>query len=214
MTIFQSSRHIADTIIRNCTGNTLLLLSGGSSAKVAVKALQLLPQETLNNMTVSLSDERFVDTSSPDSNWNLLESFGLNDISVKKLTVLKTQPSSRETTTADFTQALASAQSEADCIVAILGIGTDNHTAGILPNSVAAHSSSPIVIDYETDSFERITITPTFFENIDYAYLYAEGPDKKPAVELLNSELDPIAYPAQLLKKTKSWEVLYNEEAL
>jgi 6-phosphogluconolactonase/glucosamine-6-phosphate isomerase/deaminase len=214
MTIFQSSRHIADTITKNCTGPTLLLLSGGSSAKIAVKALQLLTPEVLNNITVSLSDERYVDATNPNSNWNLLESLGLNVISVKKLPVLKTPLETREATATSFSQALAAAQAESQFTVTILGIGTDNHTAGILPNTVAAHSTEPIVTHYETDAFERITITPAFFNSIDYAFLYAEGTDKKTAVELLNSELDPISYPSQLIKRTKSYEVLYNEEAL
>jgi 6-phosphogluconolactonase/glucosamine-6-phosphate isomerase/deaminase len=214
MTIFQSSRHIADTITKNCTGPTLLLLSGGSSAKIAVKVLQLMPPEILNNITVTLSDERYVDTTSPNSNWNLLEGLGLSAISVKKLPVLRTPLESREATAVAFSQALADAQTESQFTVTILGIGTDNHTAGILPNTAAAHSTEPIVTNYATDAFERISITPAFFESIDYAFLYAEGSDKRTAVELLNSELDPISYPSQLIKRTKSYEVLYNEEAL
>lgn len=214
MTTFQSARRIADCIMENCSGKTLVLLSGSSSSKIGIKALQLLPQEILDEITVTLVDERFVAFDSPDSNWNTLLGLGLKDIAVQKIAVLGQNNDTREQVSADFLQALSTAQSEAQYTVAVFGIGTDNHIAGILPNSEAAKTHDQIVTNYATDSFERITITPPFFETIDFAFLYAEGAGKATAIQLLSSNLDSVGYPAQLLKNTKNWEILYNEEAL
>jgi 6-phosphogluconolactonase/glucosamine-6-phosphate isomerase/deaminase len=214
MTTFQCSQHIANSIIKNCTGKTLLLLSGGSSAKVGIKVLQLLPQEILQKVTVALCDERFVAFDSPDSNWNLLTTLGINEIDVKKIAVLPRDSEDRQRVALDYSEALKTELTNSQHVVAILGLGVDNHTAGILPNTEASHTTNLLTFDYATDNFERITITPAFFTNIDFAFLYTEGAEKKSAVELLNNDLDPVAYPSQLIKNTKSWEVLYNEEAL
>ena len=214
MTTYQSARQIADCIIENCSGKTIVLLSGGSSAKVGIKVLQLLPQEVLDEITVSLTDERFVPFDSDDSNWKLLSSLGLNEIAVQKIAVLGQNSDTREQVSADFLKALTDAHAEAQFVVAIFGIGSDNHIAGILPGTEAAKTNDRIVADYATDKFERITITPPFFSAIDFAFLYAEGAEKASAVQLLQSSLDPINYPAQLLKETNHWEILYNKEAL
>ncbi len=214
MTIQENSQLIADFIVENCQGRTLLLVSGGSSAKVGIKVLQLLPINLLNSMSITLTDERFVPFESPDSNWNLLLELGLNDIDAKKIAILNPDSNDRNKVSADYCFALTKELSDVQNVVAVFGIGTDNHIAGILPNSAASNTLDTLVTDYSTDNFERITITPAFFEKIDYAFIYAEGAAKQPAVSLIGDDLSTSAYPDQLIKKTKHWEVLYNKEAL
>lgn len=213
MTIFQSARHIADYLNRNATQKTIVLLSGGSSAKVGVKALELLTPEALANITVSQADERFVPLDSPDSNANSLQSLGLGAIQAPFSPIISSGEHSRQEAAQAFNATLQSWVDEGAQFVAILGLGTDNHTAGILPNTDAAHDNTLLALDYATDAFERITIGPAFFSNITYTFLYAEGQEKASAVSLLAGELDTRQYPAQLIKKTGGYEVLYNEEA-
>lgn len=213
MTIFQSAQHIADYLSANATQKTIILLSGGSSAKVGVKALELLSPEILPSIVISQADERYVPLDSSDLNANLLRSLGLSSVQAPFQPIVADGRQSRDEAALAFSGTLQGWVDKGAQFVAILGLGTDNHTAGILPNTTAAHDNSQLVVSYATDAFERITIGPAFFSNISYAFLYAEGTEKASAVSLLAGELDTRQYPAQLIKKTGGYEVLYNEEA-
>lgn len=213
MTIFQSARHIADYLNANANKKTIVLLSGGSSAAVGVKALELVTPEALANITISQADERYVPLDSDDLNANILVRIGLNELHTAFVPIITDSQVSRDEAAQAFNATLQNWVQEDAQFVAILGLGTDNHTAGILPNTDASHDTSQLVVSYATDAFERITIGPAFFDNINYAFVYAEGLEKASAVSLLVGELDARQYPSQLIKKTGGYEVLYNEEA-
>lgn len=208
----EAAKIIASQIELIASNKILVLLSGGSSAAVGVAALALVDQNILPNISVMLADERYVSYGSTESNATLLKQLGIATICQNFTEVLSSDNLSRLEVTASFTNNLKLACQNNDTIVAVYGVGYDNHIAGILPNSNAANSLADYACDYVSDQFERITISPKFFNNIDVAYIYAEGSQKAQAVQTIEQDHDVINFPSQLIKKAKKWQLLYNKE--
>jgi 6-phosphogluconolactonase/glucosamine-6-phosphate isomerase/deaminase len=209
-----AAQTIAGLLAEIAQEKTIILLSGGSSAAIGVNALKFLGADLQHNITVLLADERYVDYDSEDSNANLLKKYGLSQNCGQFIEVLSADGLSRQDTAQQFWQNLAAVMKDNKHIVAVLGVGPDNHTAGILPNTDAAKSISDGVIEYATDMFERITIAPNFFKNIDYAFVYAEGTDKEAAIQAIEQDFDVVSHPSQLVKKAKNWQLLFNKEKI
>lgn len=205
---------VADSIDRAASEPTLVLLSGGSSAVVGAGALSKLDPAKYHNITVMLADERFVQYNSADSNAYLLKSLKITDYCSKFIETLDKNNSDANDVTETFRQNLTRLVAQANSVIAVFGIGADNHIAGILPNTVAATSSDEFALYYETPKFKRITISPNVFSKIDTAFLYAEGAEKEAAIMALDVDHDSVTYPSQLIKQSKQWQVMYNKENL
>lgn len=186
----------------------LWLLSGGSVAKVAVECSSKLRGADLSRLTVSLADERLGPVGHPDSNWKqLIEAgFSLPGATLHPLLVGR-----------DIRQAIASAKdffnktlSLPAYKIALLGMGADGHTAGILPGSPAIKSDEAVVA-YRAGDFERLTLGLSAISNLDEAFLYAKGPDKAGQLaDLAAKDIDPRSQPAQIIKRLPNWWV-YND---
>lgn len=198
----------------------LFLASGGSTASIAVETCEALrkefpsPNDTLSELfTVSLVDERFGPPGHSDSNWQRLRDSGFTADYCKTMPVLRKGGSSEESmekTVArfiTFLQEAARANAEGNLFVAALfGIGSDGHTAGILPESQASlmgTAGEEYATGYASTPFARITITPQFFPFIDLAVAYASGKEKKDALDGLQQDKSAREQPAQLLKLAK-----------
>ena len=205
---------VASALRDNGDRKILYLLSGGSSAVIGVKALSGLDEQVRNNITVALVDERFVSYDSTDSNAKLLKDIGILNYTPNFIEVLEAESSSDRAMTAyNYQQKLLQAQKKSEIIIAILGIGSDNHTAGILPG-INIDNNNEIIVNYSSDKFERISISPSFFGSIDLLYAYVEGEEKEAAIDKFSEVLDPVDYPSQLIKKAKQYEILYNKEKI
>jgi len=207
-----AAQTIAATLADFAQEKTMVLLSGGSSAQVGVESLRRLAAEARANCTVLLADERYVPYDTADSNAKLLKDLGVMNCANQFIETVQPSALDRRATAELFEQNLQSAMDSNNHIVAVLGVGPDNHTAGILPNTEAATSQAALVVDYQTELFERISIAPAFFENIDYAYVYAAGHDKLLAVAAIEEQHDAISHPSQLIKNAKQYNILFNEE--
>lgn len=205
---------VADSIDKAANDPTLVLLSGGSSAAVGVGALSKIAPAKRQNITVMLADERFVPYNSADSNANLLKSLKITDYCGKFIEILDEHNSGSIDVTETFRQNLAREILQTNGVIAVFGIGSDNHIAGILPNTVAATSDDEFTLYYETPKFKRITISPNVFSKIDTAFLYAEGADKEAAIMALAEDHDSATHPSQLIKQCKNWQIMYNKEKL
>jgi 6-phosphogluconolactonase/glucosamine-6-phosphate isomerase/deaminase len=85
-------------------------------------------------------------------------------------------------------------------VIGLFGIGSDGHTAGILPNSPAVTAAAEVAF-YQASDYPRITISPVFFSKIHTAIVYAMGSAKLQALENLKQDLPAVLEPAQLLKQ-------------
>lgn len=186
-------------------GKVLLLLSGGSVIDLEIRVLNILSNPRA--VTVSLSDERFGPLTHADSNWRQLCDAGLLDTAVNFAPVLEGEDF--DTTLKNYRGLLDSAASEYSQIIAVLGMGSDGHTAGILPGSTAA-SSTDTVAGFEGPDFKRITVTANFLVNIDKAVVYAVGDSKHYQIDRLSEDVPLAEQPVQLLKHIKEVE-FYND---
>jgi 6-phosphogluconolactonase/glucosamine-6-phosphate isomerase/deaminase len=191
--------HIAEQITKySIKSQITLLLPGGSAAKLGIQVLQSLSPVVLLKLTVTLTDERFGPVGHDDSNWNLLASLGLPS-EVKQLPVLcgKELIQTANTWSKDL-EYLA----ENSVVIAIFGIGTDYHIAGLKPGYDFKTGDSSV--SYTAKDFERISITPRYFKKITLSIIFAEGIQKLDAIEHLKLSNSIITEPMQLVKDSSS----------
>ncbi len=228
------AKALAETIKQHLAAGEQVfwLVSGGSSIAVASLASKLLAPwnarpgragmadstglagAPLDKLVVSLTDERFGPIGHTDSNWRQLNMAGFELPRAKLLPILGGQDI--EATTEGFKRTLEQQLAAANYRIGLFGIGNDGHTAGILPNSLAA-SSAELAACYDADprsgsgaSFTRITITPKGIARLDEAVAYATGEAKHPALNQLEQVLPLAQQPAQALKTAKKFSV-YND---
>jgi len=210
----EAERIIAEDIKNSSRKRILYLLSGGSSASVGVAALGILGESVRKKISVAMIDERFVPYDSEDSNAYLLKKLGILDfVSVFDEVLENNSGSDRNKVAQNYENKLANTLENSDYIIAVLGIGADNHTAGILPG-INFNDSNNLVVNYSSDTFERISISPHFFSSIDMLFVYVEGDEKESAVMAVSEVHDSVDYPSQLIKNAKQYEILYNKGKL
>jgi 6-phosphogluconolactonase/glucosamine-6-phosphate isomerase/deaminase len=191
---------IADTIITQLADNksVLWLVPGGSSIAVAILAARKIAAIPHSKLTVTLTDERYGPVGHRDSNWQQLTEAGFRLPEAQLLPVLKGFDRAR--TTEEFATALQHGLKTADFTLGFFGMGTDGHTAGILPGSPAARATQ-FAFTYDAPNFERITITPLAITELDEAIVYATGKAKWPALKKLEEPHTINDQPAQVLKQ-------------
>ena len=176
----------------------LLLLSGGSSIKIAINIRKSLKGNELKYLTVSLTDERYGYVGHKNENWqqSINAGFSMEGLNTYRLLtgygMIETAKS--------FEKWLTEQLNNSDYRIGIFGIGTDGHTAGIKSDSVAAKSPNLIEV-YESDDFKRITITFETIRRLDNAIIQASGDDKKLIIkQVMNTNVSYVNQPAQILK--------------
>lgn len=187
-------------------GLVLLLVPGGSAARLCgpiAEVVEAMPYR--ERLSVSLSDERYGLPGHAASNWPAVErAFG----SVARgIPVLR--GAAMAETVANWQQTLEELVSEAT-VVALLGVGSDGHIAGIKPQSMADRADAPLAVGYRADDFERITITRRFFSLITTVVVYASGPDKQAVIHRLRAATD-TAEPMQAIRLARHYEIYYDE---
>ena len=178
----------------------LWLLSGGSNIPISVAVMQQLPEEETKNLAIFMMDERYGEVGHLNSNAQQLMDGGFR---AKNAVFIHTlMPGfSLEETRERFEAASKRAFEHADVILAQIGIGSDGHIAGILPNSPAA-SDEGWVCAYDTPTYKRVTLTFTALRQVTVAIAAAFGDEKKATlVRLRDENLALTEQPAQLLKE-------------
>jgi 6-phosphogluconolactonase/glucosamine-6-phosphate isomerase/deaminase len=179
----------------------LWLLSGGSAIAVAVAVSKSLKASELDNLTVTLVDERYGAVGHHNSNGAQLEKAGFELPGANLQPVLINADINR--TTSSFKKVIESHFQSADYKLALIGIGPDGHTAGILPNSPAINSPN-MVASYKADDYgQRVTITPRALTMLDEAVVYAGSEAKHEQLKRLEQDLPIETQPAQILKQIK-----------
>lgn len=177
----------------------LWLLSGGSNIAVQLDILRQLEHADAERLTISLIDERFVPLDSPASNWRALLDGGLASGKARLEPPILEEGLDLQAAADDWASRLGKCMGEADLIIGQFGIGSDGHTAGILPHTQGVHEHDKLVVGYQGSDFERLTTTPAAFARMGLAVAVAFGDDKRPIIERIPSEVSPDEQPAQLL---------------
>lgn len=180
----------------------LFFVTGGSSIAVGTKVAQILEakneEKLMQNLSITLTDERYGILGHKDSNWHQLLQY---DFSIKgaHFIPILTGDDSR-TTVQKFIKNLEQELGIAEYKIGLFGVGKDGHTAGILPGSEAVNSKE-LACGYKTETFERITITPKVIEGLDEIVVWTQGEDKWPILENLRKNINIMKQPAQILKQ-------------
>lgn len=189
----------------------LWLLSGGSNIAIEVAALNDVPSELRANLTIMLSDERFGPYGHKDSNMQKLQDAGLEPRSAHVIPVIVPESLPMDATTSHYEDNIRQALAGADVCIVQLGMGSDGHVAGILPHSPAVHATG-LVTSYNTESFDRITLTVPALKQATATYVFAFGQDKhSQLVKLRDEDLPVDEQPAQILKQFEEVYV-YNDQ--
>lgn len=175
----------------------LWLMSGGSGGTVCFEASRMLIDTDLSNLFVTMSDERYGPLGHPDENWQILLDQGL---SLPGATLYRPlSGDSRDQTVENLCDWLSKIVNRVDFIIVLAGIGSDGHTFGAKPRSIAT-TSDDIAVGYRGDDFERITITPSFARKfISEAVVQAFGNSKHEVIKkLISNDSTPMDFPALL----------------
>jgi 6-phosphogluconolactonase/glucosamine-6-phosphate isomerase/deaminase len=178
----------------------LWMVSGGSNIPVAVAAMEQIPDDLTEHLSVCLVDERYGLVGHADSNGKQLDDAGFKHKKARVSYVLAPGLNIQETTE-QFALELRTSFEAADIVIAQLGMGPDGHVLGILPDSPAVESEE-LVVHYVADDYKRITPTvKCALEHIYAAYVFSFGAGKHAQLEKLRDADLPVAtQPAQLLK--------------
>lgn len=181
-------------------GRVLWLISGGSNIQPAVEVMTSLSDKQTANLTVTLVDERYGPVGHPDSNWQKLLEAGFKFRHATAIPVLTSKGLAE--TVSDFEAELGTAFQQSDYSLALVGIGPDGHTSGILPNSEATKVTGQLTYGYQGPDFMRITTTFDAIQKIDIAVVFAYGESKKSTLTTLRDQsVDLNEQPAQILKQ-------------
>lgn len=189
----------------------LWLLSGGSNLPVAAAVMRRLSPEHSRNLHLLLGDERYGEPGHADSNWAQLLEAGFDPQLATVYPVLTSQAFSE--TIAHYRQQAAGAFAAADVVIGQLGIGADGHIAGILPGSEAAAATDELVVGYRSQPYDRLTLSFAGLQQIDIAFVFAFGDNKRQPLETLASgEFPLVEQPSQVLRSLPA-AYIYNDQA-
>jgi len=184
----------------------LLLLSGGSSVKVAI---QLLKNSLgLNRWTIGQVDERYGKVGHQFSNWKALLEAGLEPQRFRQVIPILSDGLAIDKTAKVYEQQLRQALADSDKAVILLGVGADGHIAGMLPKERKEFETNfqgkNLVASFKGPDYERITITQSVLNSVDEIVAFSCGPGKAEAVKKLDDDLPLHEHPAQLLKYSRN----------
>lgn len=169
----------------------LWLLPGGSATKVAVRARQLIGPLNKNEVLhVALTDERYGEKDHLDSNALQLIDAGFDIKGLKLHTPLKGYDI--KVTSLRYDDTIEKIHKEVDATIGLFGMGSDGHTAGLLPGNPLMNSSASVGY-FEGFDFQRITITPNFLRKIDKIVLYAVGEPKWSIIKKIKTTQKPVS---------------------
>lgn len=203
----EANKRLIDTLKQNLDSGkkTLLLLSGGSCINLYTYLSDYLCHpEFISGSILSIAqvDERFQPESQKDINARAIKKVGF-----QVPYYIVSQEGSVEKSAEEYNRTIEDLWKKCDCKIAVLGIGEDCHTAGLIPGYEKDWNIDRYIAGYDLQQGKfrkRITITPKLMEKLDYALIVAAGLKKKEAIKnaLKKENLENLnKYPAAIIQK-------------
>ena len=194
----------------------LLFLSGGSNANLYGYLAGYLNHYELPLLSIAQIDERFQPNQALEINAEQIRKTGLWKVCGEKGIpyYIISQKGSVETASKEYSKTIENLWEKFDYIIAVLGIGEDCHTAGLIPGYEKNWNTDSYIAGYNLKHGKfrkRITITPKLMEKFDYALIVARGAKKKDAIKdaLKKENLQNLnKYPAVIIQKIKEVDIL------
>lgn len=186
--------------------NVVILISGGSCIALIKEILTLLPDTiSLSSVKFALADERFVQQGDDESNATQMRKAGVIELIEKYgsqcVEILSTPSNSKEEVANEKNQQYEELLKSAEKVVMLAGMGSDGHTAGMLPNTsqefeifhhdryLVGYTISP---SSDNPHKERLTISMHALSFVDTVYLFATGKEKEPALKNFIAKNKPL----------------------
>jgi len=174
-----------------CDKNTVLFLSGGKTPKPLYE--ELAKEQKLKVGAVAMVDDRYGLPMHPNSNEQMIANTGLfqyaRTVDIPVYLQLKRRLSIKDTTK-EYDETVRYLFKNFPKRIAVLGIGSDGHTAGILPMyhiliyDTTNKNSLVSAFEYQEGEFkERISLTFKALSEMDHLILLVFGEEKKKALE-------------------------------
>lgn len=188
------------------------LIPGGSNVPISVEASRLIEPTLTDKLVLMQTDERYVDWTSPDCNWEQLLSAGLSTSAASIYPILSPEQRSLEQVVADYQQVVEREFAAADCVVGQFGVGADGHIAGIKPHSPAS-TSDALMAGYQAEDFTRVTLTFPALRQLAVARTFAHGEAKRPVLEQLagTNKTSLADFPMGVLREITD-SIIYNDQ--
>lgn len=207
-----AARYVAERIriLLASDKSVLWLVSGGSNVFIQTAAMEMIPDSLSKNLTIMPVDERYGPYNHRKSVSAQLRKAGFDPKHAEWVDILE-DDIDIDGTVSYFNQLISREIAMSDYIFATLGMGSDGHTAGILPHSPAL-SCSDIAMHYKGPDFERITLcADALVAHCDEVVLSAFGKTKSNALHRLAEEEDQReVVPAILLRDIPN-SVVFND---
>jgi 6-phosphogluconolactonase len=208
-------------ISRQKTGDDFsVILGGGRTPKLLNQIIVELAKTEVhtidwNRVSIYFSDERCVPLDHPDSNFKLIFDTLIEPLGISSTNVFRILGEiGPEKAAADYHNKLSIFRGQHDTPVfdlALLGLGTDGHTASLFPHSPALEEFNKFAAPAGRgpEGWERVTVTLPVFNAAKNVWVMATGAEKAPAVQqLTRGNYGPMQLPAQALRPEKG-ELVY-----
>ena len=171
-------------------GGILLGLAGGSTPRATYDVLAARAIDWAAT-TAWMTDERWVSPTDHKSNQMMARASLIDPTGVAFLAPDTTTPSIEQAAT-DFTDVIVPAARSAARSIALLGIGTDGHTASLFPGSSALGDAGTRYVDnyVETLGVWRLTATFGLLATADIVLFLATGDSKAEMVAAIATGAD------------------------
>ena len=183
-----------------------VVLAGGSTPRRAYE-LAAVAEPDWSRCEVWFGDERCVPPDDERSNFRLAREVLLDRLSAPRPAVHRV---ATELPPRDAAAAYASELDAADLGLALLGIGTDGHTASLFPRALSLDARA-LVVDAEPglEPFvHRVTLTPPAFARAELVAYLVVGADKADPVRRAFAEAPSPETPASLVRGRRTIAVL------
>ncbi len=206
----ETANRLADAI--SARGQASLVVSGGSTPRPFFNRLSRT-KISWGRVTVTLADERWVDTGDDSSNEHLVRSELLrNEAACARFIGLKNAAHSAAAGEKECNDTLRTIPRPFDLV--ILGMGSDGHTAsffpgaGRLPEAVDMQSGrSCIALTPPGAPFKRMTLTMPELLNSRIIILHITGEEKKQVLEKALAEGEAMAMPVRFVLRQRQTPV-------
>lgn len=185
-------------------GRATLAVPGGTTPAPFFAHLRIADLDWAN-VTVLLTDERFVPESSDRSNTRLLRENLLQDQAAKAVLVLFYQPADAPEDVLTNLQSGVSAVLPLD--VCVLGMGADMHTASIFPEAdllaEALADDAPVVLPMRAPNAlePRLTLTAPVLRGAGHVHILIAGTEKQAAFEQARAAGTTLEAPIKIVQE-------------
>ena len=189
-------------------GRFSIALSGGGTPQAFYELLAMndyANQIQWQHVHLFWGDERSVPPTSDGSNFKQVREALIDHVPIPPENVWRVRGELEPADGArDYAQQLErfSPQSPPRFDIALMGMGSDGHTASLFPNSPleVEGSAIPVVANYGDRPARRVSLTPSVFNAAHNVWFMVSGAGKAETIAKVFSENNPLLYPAQRIR--------------